>query len=72
MHRDSYTRAPIKMMKDDDRQIVLGKARELRVWGLYPPESKDWPRLGGELPYWPDGWQRKDGQRKTIGNKLAP
>lgn len=72
IHRDEETKMPIRMMKDDERTVVLGKARELRVWGWYPPESKHHPRLGGELPVWPDKWQRKDGQRIKVNNRLAP
>lgn len=72
MCRNEQTKMPTRMMKDKERMLVLGKARELRVWGWYPPESKDYPRLGGELPSWPDKWVRKDGQRNRTGNKLAP
>lgn len=65
IHRGGRTKMPIEMMLDHERMVVLGRGRELRIWGLYPEQSEEWPRLGGELPTYPTKWVTKDGYPKT-------
>lgn len=67
MHQTQYTKVPVEMMKDDERMIVSGRARELRIWGPYPAPSREYPRLGGKLPENPSSWVEKGKNYKGKG-----
>lgn len=66
MHQTRWTKIAVEMMKDEERMVELGKGRELKIWGLYPEPSVNWPRLGSALPEFPRSWKPKDADKYPI------